>query len=151
MTSLRGWAGCFLRALCSSPTPWNSSSCATPSGAPGLESRFCLPWGDVQSTFRHGAASLFVFCAALPPALLLSADGLAPVLALTGGVSASALAFLLPGLLYFAHLWGNDATELRTGGAVMLGAVLVGVGAWSLLWTLYSFGGASHASPPGCP
>ena len=57
----------------------------------------------------HYPVTLVVFVASLIPGMLLSSDQLGLVLEFTGGVAASLLGFILPGVLWFAYSrWYKD-------------------------------------------
>eukprot|EP01059_Diplonema_ambulator_P021852 TRINITY_DN3633_c0_g1_i10.p1 TRINITY_DN3633_c0_g1~~TRINITY_DN3633_c0_g1_i10.p1 ORF type:complete len:619 (+),score=175.66 TRINITY_DN3633_c0_g1_i10:263-2119(+) len=54
-----------------------------------------------SSTIRHYVLTLIIFGVTLPPGVFLSSDQLGLVLEISGGLAASALGFILPGLMWF--------------------------------------------------
>eukprot|EP00754_Rhynchopus_humris_P038268 Rhum_TRINITY_DN20916_c0_g1::Rhum_TRINITY_DN20916_c0_g1_i1::g.172602::m.172602/K14997/SLC38A11; solute carrier family 38 (sodium-coupled neutral amino acid transporter), member 11 len=62
-----------------------------------------LLYNGVSTTRSHWILTLFIFASTLPPGLLLKSDQLGLVLEFTGGIAASLLGFIMPGLLWLVY------------------------------------------------
>eukprot|EP01063_Lacrimia_lanifica_P000051 TRINITY_DN10024_c0_g1_i1.p1 TRINITY_DN10024_c0_g1~~TRINITY_DN10024_c0_g1_i1.p1 ORF type:complete len:662 (+),score=206.36 TRINITY_DN10024_c0_g1_i1:51-2036(+) len=140
-----------------------------------------LAFNGDASGHRHWLLTGVIFLVTVPPGLSLSSDQLGLVLEFTGGICASLLGFVLPGLCWFAyrrrygevpqlgeardspHAAGSGAGTARIpygdifkSRTVAPAAVLVGLGSFSLafnlvLGCLHAAGVDTYEYPEYCP